>query len=295
MFTKLRTNRISSKNLFRTQLRDGRTSKWGGNLSLGRCHKYKAPVASGAFPFQRRVNETEKTQKGKSNRCAGLPMWPWKNTKQTRWSVMLLIWWPHPIEQTIFVHPTYFLEKILMLGKITKTLQALSPVAWMYFCEKLLLHLLPKLCGRLDSEESGFSPQDMCLREGVSTHIPQASNPSTFLLREGPGIITAASSRFHDSHLWGKAANKDLTLRCWVSLWWQCPCPQRPIFKKREEEVAHFEIEIPLGMVMHPFIPSSGEETAWPTEFQDSQSYMGKPSLKPKRGEKKTFPSPTNC
>lgn len=195
--------------------------------SLGRCHKYKAPIiASGAFPFQRRVNETEKPQKGKINRCAGLPMWPWKNTKQTRWSVTLLIWWPHAIEQTIFVHPTYFLEKILMLGKIPKTWQALGPIAWMYLCDKLLLRLLPKLSGKLDREESGFSPQDMCLREGVSTHIPQVSSPSTFLLREGPGIITAAG-RFHDSHLWGKAASKDSILRCWVSSWWKCPFPTK--------------------------------------------------------------------
>lgn len=47
MFTKLRTTRISSKHLFRTQLRDGRTSKWGGNWALEGATSIKLQLLPG--------------------------------------------------------------------------------------------------------------------------------------------------------------------------------------------------------------------------------------------------------
>lgn len=39
--------------------------------------------------------------------------------------------------------------------------------------------------------------EDMCLLRGVPTHTPQGYNPSSFLLWEEPGIVTAADNRFH--------------------------------------------------------------------------------------------------
>lgn len=38
----------------------------------------------------------------------------------------------------------------------------------------------------------------MCLLRGVPPHIPQGDSPSSFLLREGPGIVTA-DNRFHQA------------------------------------------------------------------------------------------------
>lgn len=117
-------------------------------------------------------------------------MWPWKSTKQGE---VCFFWFDDLIKQTNKAKillpstwPSHFLEKILIL----ENSRNLFPQKW--FSMKSYSSVIWKLLENLGHE-------DMCLLRGVPTHIPQGYSPSSFLLWEGSGIVTAADNRFHQA------------------------------------------------------------------------------------------------
>lgn len=98
-----------------------------------------------------------------------------------------------------------------------------------------------------------------CLLQGVPTHIPQGYSPSSFLLREGPGIVTA-DKRFHQAcnhppvtfEVRLGARGKGLNITVLAKFVVTIPITQgSQSFFFLRKLIAHFEIENSTSMVMH--------------------------------------------
>lgn len=98
----------------------------------------------------------------------------------------------------------------------------------------------------------------MCLLRGVPTHTPQGYNPSSFLLWEEPGIVTAADNRFHQARNHPPvtfevrlgARGKGLTITVLAKFAVTIPITHYPLprevnlfFFFLRKLIAHFEIE----------------------------------------------------